>query len=247
MRARCEALLELLRRHGCASGDALAHFLGLTHAQAYYALLLLAWRGLVARYALGRAVAWCAGGPPGTLLVRCGGRLLHLGVGRLAEEAARLVESGLRALRPARLARALLGAGCAKTVETVAAILRAALGDAAEKVRSGRGVMLLVADPEAAVERLRRVAESGVLPLEPAPLPARTARLLPRSASWSQNSARRGRMVMVTFYLPASMLEWLDSMVKRGAFHSRSEAIREALRRLWEEEARGEARGHGGR
>jgi len=40
---------------------------------------------------------------------------------------------------------------------------------------------------------------------------------------------------------------WLDSTVKRGAFRSRSEAIREALRRLWEEEARGEARGHGGR
>ena len=40
------------------------------------------------------------------------------------------------------------------------------------------------------------------------------------------------KMILLSFHLPKKMLEDLDELVKRGAFPSRSEAIRVAIRDL---------------
>lgn len=42
----------------------------------------------------------------------------------------------------------------------------------------------------------------------------------------------REKMILVSFHLPQSYLEALDELLKAGAYPSRSEAIRPALREL---------------
>jgi hypothetical protein len=211
-------VLETVRQHGCITTGALARLACLTETQAEYALRLLWQRGSVRRYALGRVCLWCADGPPGSALVLCQGALVRVNVARLADAAARAVESGARLLRPPRLAPRQ----CMPALHVAAALLRAALAGSAVEYPYGRcRTALLVTDPRAAAERLRRVAETGTLPLEPDQPP--NGPLSPRP---------RERMVLVTVHVPREWIERLDRLVRRGIFPSRSKAVRAALRGL---------------
>jgi hypothetical protein len=213
--AAADAALELVRLRGCLTTGAVVLLAGLTRSQAEYALRQLWQQGAVRRYKLGRVDAWCAGPDrPGAIGTRCGGRVSYISARRLARTALELVMSGTRALRPASLAAGACGGahyGLAR------AILALALdGCAVEDRRSGRRV-ILVTDPQCAAERLRQVAESGALPLRPlSPPPLRA----------------QGRASPVPVHVPREMLEALDGLVRRGAYRSRSEAVRAAIREL---------------
>jgi hypothetical protein len=160
--------LEALSR-GCATAGALAQTLGVSDSRAEALLMRMERGGLVRRRYLGSVIAWCpAGSRPERLLVPCGSDVVAIDVRGLAETVAVLVGMGTRTLRPVRLAR-LLGLRCAgAALRAVAGILRAMLDGALEERRRGRRLLLIVRDPRAAVEGLRRAAE-GALPLGPDP------------------------------------------------------------------------------
>jgi len=130
------------------------------------ALSRLARRGAVWRFGLAYStVVWCAAPRLGCVLASCGGRVVRIGVRELAEAAIGLVERGARAIRPSRLAPCRGGA----VPRAILGILRATLDGVAEEDWRGSHRVFLVRDPGAAVERLKRIIESGALPLGPDP------------------------------------------------------------------------------
>jgi Arc/MetJ-type ribon-helix-helix transcriptional regulator len=56
----------------------------------------------------------------------------------------------------------------------------------------------------------------------------------------------REGMVLISLHVPRAWLEWLDEMVRRGEFPSRSEAIRHAIQRLREQYAHKQMAGKAG-
>jgi hypothetical protein len=163
-------ILELLSR-GCATAGALAQMLGVSDSRAEALLMRMERGGLVARHYLFSVIAWCPAGSERlqSVLVPCGSDVVAIDVRGLAETVAVLVEMGARTLRPVRLAR-LLGLRCAgAALRAVAGVLRLMLDGALVERRRGRRLLLIVTDPRAAVERLRRIAETGILQLDPVP------------------------------------------------------------------------------
>jgi hypothetical protein len=235
-----DAVLELVRRHGCVTLGALQRLLPLMTRSAIETDLARLWRsGAVRLYRLGSVRVWCAG-QPRAVTVPCGAGVAVLDLLRLAEVLLwRLERRLLRGLyaRP----RDLLRETCACTARAPdrrgrqlgqtrlmllarAALLAALDGAAGLSPRVRGGAVLVITDPARALEALRRVAETGALPLEPVPPP------LPRG----QPRGRGRRMALLSVHVPRKMLEALDGLVGRGAYRSRSEAVRDAIRGLLE-------------
>ena len=62
--ARREEARALLSQLGCATAEAVARRLGITHSQAAYALKMLESERGVVRYKVGRVAVWCASSAP---------------------------------------------------------------------------------------------------------------------------------------------------------------------------------------
>jgi hypothetical protein len=224
-RAASSAVLDALRRHGCASADALALALGIARDSVHYAAWSLWRRCEVEYYPLPYgAGAWCAGGPPRRVAATCDGRLVELDVAGIAAALAGAIAGGARGIKPARFARRELGLDCSRgaALRVAAGIVAALLDGSALRDRRDGVAMYLVTDPRAAIERLRRAAETGVAPLRPAPRPDGCAR---------REESRR-KMVIVTLRLPRGLLAIIDALVERGAFPSRTAALRAAAEEL---------------
>jgi hypothetical protein len=222
-------VLEVIRQHGCVTSGALARLAGITGMQACYALLRLSCEGRIAIYPLGIAYAYCAG-PAGSVVMACGGRLLLLDARRIAGEVLCMLELGARAVRPARLELLEPFVRCPSVMSAAWHVLRAMLDGVSVEMSVAGGRALVVTDPRAAAERLRRVLQSGALQLEPV-----------RHGCSGRGRRQRGeRMVLTSFHAPREWLKMLDELVRRGAYRSRSEAVREALKKLIES-----YRGHG--
>jgi hypothetical protein len=218
-----EKTLDVIRQHGCVTSGALARLAGITGMQAYYALLRLSCEGRIAIYPLGLAHAYCAG-PAGSIVMACGGRLLWLDARRIAGEVLCVLELGARAVRPSRLESLEPFVRCPSVMSAAWHVLRALLDGVSVEMSVAGGRALVVTDPRAAAERLRRVLQSGALQLEPV------------RYGCSGRGRRQGgeRMVRTGFHVPGEWLKRLDELVRRGIFPSRSEAVREAVRKLVE-------------
>jgi len=216
-------VLEVIRQYGCVTSGALARLAGITGMQAYYALLRLSCEGRIAIYPLGLAHAYCAG-PAGSVVMACGGRLLWLDARRIAAEVLCMLELGARAVRPARLESLEPFVRCPSVMSAAWHVLRALLDGVSVEMSAAGGRALVVTDPRAAAERLERVMQSGVLQLEPV------------RYGCSSRGRRQGgeRMVQAGFHVPREWLKMLDWLVRCGIFPSRSEAVREALKKLIE-------------
>jgi len=219
--------LELVRRFGCVTGDAVARQLGLARGSLQYSLYC-AWRhGLVTTYGISaRARAWCDG-PLRQLAGSLNGRMVVLRVSDIAATAASLIERGMRYVTAGRVIAAMgLPRGVTWVHDIVHVTLRVALdGVLSEQFQTRRGGCgWLVADIRAAVEGLRRIAESGELPIEPDPPPPPPA---PRQRSDTDT-------VCVSAHVPQTYIDALDGLVRRGAYRNRSEAVRDAIRMLLE-------------
>jgi hypothetical protein len=229
MRAARARLLDILRQRGCATTDALALLAGIDRSTAYYAMWALANKCLVVRYALpGDIGAWCPGGPPGDIAVTCNGALALLDVRKAAARLAALIVRGARSVRVAKFVKRELGLVCetGSVPRLVRGALLAMLGDCAVPDRRGGSSVLLVTDPRCALERLLRVAETGVLPAAPVP---------PESGCRPAAETRRegrGESRLVSVKVPREHVEMIDELVRRGAFPSRSDAVRAAIEEL---------------
>jgi len=218
------ALLELLRQHGCVTTDALVLLAGINRNTAYYVMWSLAKRCFVLRYALpGDIGAWCLGGPPGNITITCNGAPVQLDVRKVAARLAALIVRGARSIRVIRFVERELGLSC--EVRSVPRLVRGVLlvmfGECAVPDRRGGSNVLLVTDPRCALERLLRVAETGALPVTP---------VLPEGGC--KRPERRKRLRIVTVKVPQEHVKAVDELVRRGAFPSRSDALRAALEEL---------------
>ena len=221
--------LELVRRFGCVTGDAVAKQLGLARGSLQYSLYC-AWRhGLVTTYGISRRTrAWCVDALK-QLAGSLNGRIVVLRVSDIAETAAQLIERGVRYMTARRVVDAM---GIPRTItwahDIVHAVLRLALdGVPSERLRTrhgGRGWLITdITNMRAAVEGLSRIAEAGELPLEPDPPPPPPA---PR---------RRSDGVYVSAHVPHNYVDLMNMLVKAGVYPSRSEIVRDAIRKLLEQ------------
>jgi hypothetical protein len=214
--------LDVVRRYGCVTGgDAIARQAGLTHGSLQYSLAC-AWRhGALVAYAVSaRTRAWCADASLRQLAGGINGGVAVVRVRDIAVTAARLIERGMRYVTPGRVMRAMGQRGARWVHDIIAATLRYALGGAAELHTRHAGRGWLVADPRAAVESLRRLAEAGVLPLDPLPPPPPPA---PR---------RRVYDGLVSVNVPREYVRIMDALVAAGLYPSRGEVVRCAIREL---------------
>jgi len=223
---RAEAI-ELVKRYGCIVGsEGVAQRAGLTRGALQYSLYC-AWRlGVVVSYGISRRTrAWCDG-PLRQLAGSLNGRIAVLRVSDAAVAAMSLIERGVRYVTAGRIADAM---GLPRTVtwahDLANAVLHFALdGVPSERLRTrhgGRGWLVL--DLRAAVEGLSRIAEAGELPLEPDPPPPPPA---PR---------RRSDGVYVSAHVPHNYVDLMNMLVKAGVYPSRSEIVRDAIRKLLEQ------------
>ena len=219
-----DALLELLSQHGCVTTDALVLLAGINHSTAYYVMWSLAERCLVQRYALpGDTGAWCLGGPPGNITITCNGAPVQLDVKNVAARLAALIVRGTRSIKVTKFVRRELGLSCEgrSVPRLVRGVLLVMFGECAVPNRRGGSSALLVTDPRCALERLFRTAETGALPVTP---------VLPEGGC--KRPERRKRLRIVTVKVPQEHVKAVDELVRRGAFPSRSDALRAALEEL---------------
>jgi len=225
---RAEAI-ELVKRHGCiVSSEGVAQRAGLTRGALQYSLYC-AWRhGLIVSYGISRRTrAWCADASLRQLAGSLNGKIITVRVSDVAETAASLIERGVRYVTAGRVIDALrLPRTVTWAHDIVFLTLRVAL-DGCEQIRTrhgGRGWLIAdITDMRAAVKRLNRIAEAGELPLEPDPPPPPPA---PR---------RRSDGVYVSAHVPRQFLRLIDMLVKAGVYPSRSEIVRDAIRKLLEQ------------
>jgi hypothetical protein len=224
-----EKALGVIRQYGCVTNKTVARALGIEPRRVPYVLYRLACEGRIAAYQLGAVYAYCAG-PPGVIAVTCNDAVVHLDVRRIAGEVMCRIERGTRAVRPSRLEGLRPLVSCPALMSAAWHVLRALLDGVSVEMSAAGGRALVVTDPRAAAERLRRAMQSGALQLEPV------------RYGCSSRGRRQGgeRMVQAGFHVPREWLKRLDWLVRRGAYRSRSEAVREALKKLIES-----YRGHG--
>jgi hypothetical protein len=213
--------LGVVKQHGCITVNALALVAGMSRFQAYYALLLLGCAGKTVAYPLGMVHAHCAGLLDG-VTVMCGGRIARLDFAKIAAEVLLAVELGTRYVRPSRLESLRELVQCPSVMSAAWSALRAVLGSAGIEVAVRGGKVLAVVDVGTAVERLKQVVETGVLHVEP----------LRRACPDRKERQVKERMALVTVHVPPGWIEMLDALVRSGAYRSRSEAVRDAVKKL---------------
>jgi len=220
--------LDLVKRHGCiVSSEGVAQRAGLTRGALQYSLYC-AWRhGAIVTYSISRRTrAWCIDALR-QLAGSLNGKIIIVRVSDIAETAASLIARGVRYVTASRVIDALrLPRTVTWAHDLVHAVLHVALDSImSERLRTrhgGRG--WLITDLRAAIETLRRIAESGELPLEPDPPPPPPA---PR-----RRGAGDGKYVSA--HVPVQFLHVMDMLVRAGVYPNRSELVREAIRELLE-------------
>jgi len=219
-----EQALEIIKQYGCIMSKVLAHMLNIKPGQAFRMLQDLACKGKITIYSLGMAYTYCVE-PPGGVATMCNDTIVYLDARKIAREITQKIERGTRTVKPSRLEQLRSFALCPVLMNVAWNALRVMLGDSAMVMVIRRKKALVVHNPRAALERLKQVAESGVLPLEPITLPCMQKR----------EEQKKEPVIPIIVYMPEALVGKLDALVASGVYRNRSAVVREAIRKLLEE------------
>jgi hypothetical protein len=231
VRALEEAVYRLITDVKCVTTSEVMRTFGLSHTQAFWALWGL-WRGgRVQRHVIGRVGVWCAGEADVLEVYAAAFRSFGYDIGAVARRLAEVFESAKsRRLCVDSNDVGLADSGAASKLfyRFMESVFGSELYKTGLQVREGvrkfKRVYVCV-DVEEARAKIRSLADR-LSQVKRIAAPIRRTVLTPSAIPVGNES------VHITFFVPQSWLEAVDALVAKGVYKNRSEAVREAIRRM---------------